>query len=215
MNGIGVFGKLPARGDFVAQGLPPFFTEAWHGWLVRGLAGARLVLGARLFEVWRVAPAWRFLLSPGLAGPAAAAGILVPSVDAVGRAFPLTLVRLAAEAFEPLALVPGPPWLDRPEATARAALVPDLDLEVWLAELQAMAPGPLHVAAPPPLPLYLVGEPEVLAPRLAAALTARGGHGLALFWSGGSPFVAAGLLACLGLPEGRDFLRLLSDREAT
>ena len=215
MNGIGVFGKLPARGDFVAQGLPPFFTDAWHGWLVRGLADARLLLGERLAEVWRVAPAWRFLLAPGLSGPVAAAGVLVPSVDAVGRAFPLTLARLAAEPLEPLGLLAGPPWLDRLEAAARAALVPDLDLEVWLAELRAMAPERPPVAAPPPLPLRLFGEAGGLAPRLAGALVARGGHGLALFWSAGSPYVAAGLLASLGLPEGRDFVRLLSDRGGT
>ena len=38
------------------------------------------------------APIWRFTLSPGLAGPSAMLGALMPSVDRVGRMFPLTLV---------------------------------------------------------------------------------------------------------------------------
>lgn len=214
MSGPGVFGKLPARGDFLARGLPAEFGEAWHGWLVRGLGAARAVLGARLAEVWRMAPAWRFLLAAGLAGPRVAAGVMVPSIDRVGRAFPLTLVRLADGPLEPAALLAGPPWLDRLEAAARAALDPALDLEAWLGELDRIGAQEPAPARPPPLPLRLEGEPAALAPAIAALFAARGGHGLALFWSAGSPFVAAGALASLGLPEGRDFVRLLEDGEA-
>jgi type VI secretion system protein ImpM len=210
---VGVFGKLPARGDFLAHGLPASFTGPWHGWLVRGLAEARRLVGDRLAEIWRVAPAWRFVLAPGLAGPAAVAGVLVPSVDAVGRAFPLTLARLAADPFEPRALVSGATWLDRLEAAARAALVPELDLEAWLRGLDGSNPGEPAAAAPARLPLWLRGEGEALADALGALLAARGGQGLALFWSAGSPFVAPGALLSPGLPEGRDFLRLLVDPE--
>lgn len=38
------------------------------------------------------APIWRFTLGGGLAGKNSAMGVLMPSVDRVGRAFPLTLV---------------------------------------------------------------------------------------------------------------------------
>lgn len=39
------------------------------------------------------APIWRFSLSAGLAGPGAMMGVLMPSVDRVGRRFPLTLMQ--------------------------------------------------------------------------------------------------------------------------
>ena len=38
------------------------------------------------------APIWRFTLSAGLAGPDAMLGVLMPSMDRVGREFPLTLM---------------------------------------------------------------------------------------------------------------------------
>lgn len=209
----GVFGKLPARGDFLAHGLPASFTEPWHGWLARGLPAARLALGERLEPVYRVAPAWRFLLAPGIAGPDAAAGVLVPSVDAVGRAFPLTLARLLEPPPDPLALLAGSAWLDRLEAAARAALRPALDLEGWLGELGRIDEAPPPARLPPALPLALAGEGEALAAALGPLLLGRGLQGLALFWGAGSPFVAAGARLCRGLPEGPDFLRLLTDPE--
>jgi type VI secretion system protein ImpM len=214
VSGPGAFGKLPARGDFLAHRLPADFTEPWHGWLARGLLAARGALGDRLEELWRVAPAWRFALAPGLAGPEAVVGVLVPSVDAVGRAFPLTLALPAREPPDALALILRPDWLDRLEAAARRALDPGLGLGDWLAALDALAPRELP-AAPPPrlLPVRLAGDGAELAHALATLLLARGGSGLALFWGQGSPFVAAGALACGGLPEGPDFVRLLADPE--
>lgn len=48
------------------------------------------------------APIWRFSAAAGLAGPDAVLGVMMPSVDRVGRQFPLTLVtttdRMAAHA---------------------------------------------------------------------------------------------------------------------
>src|SRR4029434_3465373 len=34
----GLFGKLPARGDFVRENLPRDFTDSWDDWWQRGLA---------------------------------------------------------------------------------------------------------------------------------------------------------------------------------
>lgn len=211
---VGLFGKLPARGDFLSVGLPSSFSEPWHGWIARGLQAARLALGARFEEVYRVAPAWRFALAPGLAGPEAALGVLVPSVDAVGRAFPLALARLEPEAVDPVALLRSPGWFDRLEEVARRALAPHLDLNAWQSALADLAPvEPVARATPHLLPHRLEGEGHGLAEALDGLLRARGGSGLALFWGAGSPFVAAGLFAAPGLPEGPDFARLLVDPE--
>ncbi len=48
------------------------------------------------------APIWRFTLSPGQAGPNTVLGVLMPSVDRVGREFPLTLVTKIAGNPPPL-----------------------------------------------------------------------------------------------------------------
>ena len=45
-----------------------------------------------------MAPIWRFALAPGVAGPLPMLGVMMPSVDRVGRQFPLTLAAPMAEA---------------------------------------------------------------------------------------------------------------------
>jgi len=89
--GFGVFGKFPGAGDFVRSGLAQGFVEPWDAWLQRELPGARAALGSRWQGCYLSAPIWRFSLAPGVAGPSAMLGVLMPSVDRVGRQFPLTL----------------------------------------------------------------------------------------------------------------------------
>ena len=67
----GYFGKLPAAGDFVQRRLPPVFVDAWDRAFSHALAGARDLLGDAWLQAYHAAPAWRFLLSPGIVGPAA------------------------------------------------------------------------------------------------------------------------------------------------
>jgi type VI secretion system protein ImpM len=86
----GFFGKLPARGDFVSAGLPRDFVSRWDAWLCGVLPAALEAAG----DSWLQAPVWRFRLAPGVCGGDKAAGWLLPSVDRVGRRFPLTLAWL-------------------------------------------------------------------------------------------------------------------------
>jgi len=88
---IGVFGKLPQHGDFVRRGLPPAFVQAWDDWLQSRLGAAREALGDDFAAAWAAAPTWCFRLHDGVCGEAPVAGVLIPSQDAVGRQFPLTL----------------------------------------------------------------------------------------------------------------------------
>lgn len=92
MTAFGAFGKIPALGDFFRVTPPPGFVEAWDPWLQSRLLDLRETLGEGWRNAYLGAPIWRFTLSPGTAGAAAALGVLMPSVDRVGRDFPLTLV---------------------------------------------------------------------------------------------------------------------------
>jgi type VI secretion system ImpM family protein len=85
----GLFGKLPAHGDFLCRALPDSFVQPWDDWLQAGMAEARATLGEESYaEAWSSAPAWRFLLPPQACGPDAVAGLLLASEDLVGRRFP-------------------------------------------------------------------------------------------------------------------------------
>lgn len=144
----GWYGKLPTLGDFASRRLEADFVEPWDLWLGESLQAQRSAFGEAWLDAYRDTPPWRFLLSPGaLRGvrpELAFAGVLVPSVDRVGRHFPLTLVaslsRLPELAPEFDALLA---WLHRLEDTALDALQGDWtidDLENALADLGA--PGP-------------------------------------------------------------------------
>jgi type VI secretion system protein ImpM len=112
----GLYGKLPAHGDFVRRALPDSFVHAWDGWLQEGLATAREAMGEAFAEAWAAAPAWRFRLPPGACGPEAACGVLLPSEDLVGRRFPVTLAALLPEGAAP----PAAGWYAALEAAGRA-----------------------------------------------------------------------------------------------
>ena len=87
----GLYGKLHTHGDFVSRRLPQEFVSPWDEWLQGGIAECKVVLGSAWESIYRDAPVWRFLLAPGACGDSAWAGIVQPSVDRVGRYFPLTI----------------------------------------------------------------------------------------------------------------------------
>jgi type VI secretion system protein ImpM len=89
---VGFYGKLPSHGDFLRRRVSDAFVDAWDAWLRECLASSRTALGAQWLDVYLTSPAWRFVCSPGACGPAPVIGLLAPSVDQVGRYFPLTLV---------------------------------------------------------------------------------------------------------------------------
>ena len=87
----GWFGKLPFLGDFASRRLPDSFIKPWDEWLQPGLAAARDAMGERWLDLYLTFPVWRFVIPAGLLGDANWIGVLLPSVDRVGRCFPLTI----------------------------------------------------------------------------------------------------------------------------
>ena len=136
---VGLFGKLPTRGDFVRVGLPGNFIEPWDAWLQRALDAARRAMGERWLPAFLDAPVWRFCLPSWACGPGAVLGLMLPSVDRVGRYFPLTL----AAVYPPGQTAPrgaaGEAWLDLCEAAGRTALEQDASAEQVAARLSSPA----------------------------------------------------------------------------
>lgn len=89
---FGAFGKIPSVGDFFRINAPPGFAAVWDEWLQRCLVSGAHAYGPRWDALYMSVPIWRFGLSPGLAGQAGIMGVLMPSVDRVGRRFPLTFM---------------------------------------------------------------------------------------------------------------------------
>lgn len=86
----GLFGKLPAHGDFVRRGWPDETVDAVDRWLTDGIADARETRDDAAFAAWmHAAPLWLGYVPPGMLGPLALYLGLAPSIDRAGRLFPI------------------------------------------------------------------------------------------------------------------------------
>jgi type VI secretion system protein ImpM len=93
----GWYGKLPVLGDFASRRLDQDFVDGWDSWLASGMLALRERGENTWLDGYLASPSWRFLLMPGVldgaAGAQAWAGVLMPSVDRVGRYFPFTIAQ--------------------------------------------------------------------------------------------------------------------------
>lgn len=92
---VGWHGKLPTLGDFTTRGLDDDFVEVWDGWMSSGLSRMRADSPDDWLDAYLASPTWRFIVTPRfLPAPLSAGmwtGVVMPSVDRVGRYYPLTL----------------------------------------------------------------------------------------------------------------------------
>ena len=68
MSEAGVYGKLPAHGDFIQRNLPSAFVRQWDVWLQHFVAGAKEKIGADWLDVY-------LMVMPGTVGEHGSIGI--------------------------------------------------------------------------------------------------------------------------------------------
>ena len=172
------FGKLPSIGDFVGRRMSHELTTDWDYWLRSGLDQLRSDAPDTWTQRFVHSPIW-FFLTPARITGVPACGVIAPSVDRVGRFYPLTVMSLAAERQQAMA---DAATLSRFLAGAHAAVVdarrlplsPD-ELDARLAEL----PSPFEsrqAAAPAVSPLIA----NILADLNAASEAVAAGPTVAL-----------------------------------
>jgi type VI secretion system protein ImpM len=135
----GCFGKLRGNGDFVTRRLPMDFVEPWDAMLQSGLIAVRATLGPAWLHAYLTAPLWRFALGGGVLGESGWAGVLMPSVDSVGRYFPLTIAAPVEAGAWPISLLCAQGWFGRAESLALATLADDARLVDFDAGLVALS----------------------------------------------------------------------------
>ncbi|BBP80221.1 type VI secretion system-associated protein TagF [Pseudomonas gingeri NCPPB 3146 = LMG 5327] len=206
MTTVGFYGKLASRGDFVSRGLPQGFVQPWDAWLASGLLASQQQLGSDWLNVYLVSPLWRFVLAPGVCGPEAIAGVLMPSIDRVGRYFPLTIAQ-PLDAGHALATVVGgaDDWFEQAEALLLATLEEEAGFEAFDQGVQDL--GALLFANKPPTCDFagLQRFAALDAQSRGLALAEQACVGASLWWGRGSQRIAAGLMRCTGLPATADF----------
>jgi type VI secretion system protein ImpM len=150
--GFGIFGKLPQKRDFIALNLPRAVLEPFETWLQSAIAASRNELGTAWQDIYLVSPIWRFWIGGDIL-TTACAGALMPSVDSVGRFFPLAIIYYA----EPGEVIVPPPFdpLDVWYFTIEERLLGVLDpkSETVVERLtERLSPPESGVRAPAPLP---------------------------------------------------------------
>ena len=230
----GFYGKLPGKGDFVTRRLPRTFIDVWDPWLQNAMGASRAALGETWLDTYLTSPLWRFVLSRGVCGPAPWTGVMMPSVDSVGRYFPLTLVSALAVDCNPFRVagaVETSPWFKRAEELALSALDPAaFDMERFDAEVAGLGP-----ARPPAAPIRASGDIASVAaqgqawfvpvpavdhvagvwPELNLGLVGSRFGSFSLWWTAGSDTIPPSLLVCAGLPLPDGFAALLSGQWRT
>jgi type VI secretion system protein ImpM len=229
---VGFYGKLPCRGDFLQRRAPQDFVDAWDAWLQECIHESRQRLQDAWLNTYLTGPIWRFVLAPGACGEGAYAGILVPSVDRVGRYFPLTVIAQLMADDCPLEIACGSAgWFESAERLVLDALEAEaLDFDTFDAQI-ALSREQLNLtrvndaarvlrlvqacefpagATRWQLPLVAVDGLQSAVNALAYREMARAIQPLAIWWTQGSDVLGPSWLSTRGLPEARTFVAMLT-----
>lgn len=216
-----LYGKTQSKRDFVAPGAPRAFLDRWEPWMQAGLASSRLVLDRAWQERFLTAPIWRFWLGEAICGTTLA-GAFMPSLDAIGRYYPLAVFSGA-----PAGLAIPPPELDLQESWFAAledfllaTLDPAMGWEQIAAGLSALpdpqaappaqpAPGMTALAGGFAAPLDPAAPGEVFADLRRADWGAHFAQ-RSFFWTSGGDGFRPAALASRGLPAPEFFVGLLT-----
>lgn len=216
----GLFGKLPSKRDFVAVDIPQAVLTPWETWLQRVVAESRQALGREWLDYFLTAPLWHFQCGAQVLN-GAFTGVMMPSVDGVGRYFPLTALACADE---------GCAWA-MPDFAAADAATPDpletvmltaLDektvYEDFLARVRAMTVSGQAMAGPAPwLSAALTGADEQAAAHAALRVwnEQSGFSTTSVWWTRGGENFPPRVLAVQGMPDGGLFSAMLTGNFST
>ncbi len=188
------------------------------------IACSREQLGDAWLDVYLTSPIWRFALSPNLIGEQSWTGILMPSVDRVGRYFPFTIAAPVGPDLPLLQLIEtADQWFERLDAIALATLQEEENMDLRVLEEQLVelgSPVSDSIVQPikrqprqPKLAMHssvvsidnLVAILPVLTTRLlSATLNAYG-----IWWTRGSDRITPSVLITEGLPPVQGFAALM------
>jgi len=230
-NGLGspscCYGKIPILGDFIHRGLNQRQIDAWDQWLQGCIAAARQALGDRWLDFYLEAPVWYFAAGRGNLDQYTWIGVLIPSVDRVGRYFPFSILKRFGSGTPLEAMRHAQSWLTEAEQLAMDCLEDTFEpgeLDPRLAELPQLseqqrerdpASNEADNAAEAVGRVFLLGQ----APSTNEVLSAIADDTLlqlhptySVWWTAGSSAVPASLLVTGGMPDFGSYASMLNGR---
>lgn len=217
----GAFGKIPQQSDFISHHLPDDFTDYWHRWLQSSLSISREQLGEQWLNAYLVSPIWHFAIMPGVVGEKAVIGVIIPSVDEVGRYFPLTIAHTGEHQVWS-AYLNGKTWYGSIEKIALYALGDNATYSQLIGELES-----LELPEIPVMPTYVTQssinafnqnqiiqqDPDQSSSDLALSLLHNAYHHKlgqhSLWWTNGSSTIKPCLAISSHLPDPGQYAAML------
>ena len=212
----GFFGKLPARGDFVGRRLDQAFRTAFDDWLQKSIATSKRQLGAAWLPAYLNAPIWRFVLGPNLCGSTPSLGVMMPSVDRVGRYFPLVVGAQLPGCLSPGTMFQSARhWFDEAEHLILRSLDDDFDFDQFDRDVVGIGvPSYVRAGEDPRgqalrLDLNEGGDMSPTYARILDQVLMGNNVPFSLWWTLGSEKVRPSVLLCQGLPSPANFAAFL------
>ena len=208
----GLYGKLPAYGDFIFRNLNSTFITPWDEWLQHFISGSQEQIGENWLNIYLTSPIWRFVLSPGVIDNNMWAGLMMPSVDRVGRYFPISIARPFASNINPVDYILNQQdWFNALESHCLNALDGQIDADELIAVIAEVGvlPQPsyqptYHLGEAGPMLFGLPAEDaeqvHIVLPYMLSASLATGLSSFSLWQTAGSELVSPVLFSCQGLP---------------
>ncbi len=208
-----LFGKLTAKRDFIAVSAPRDFLNVWEPWMQGGVSASRETLGQAWQGAFLAAPIWRFWLGAEICGTTVL-GAFMPSLDGMGRYYPLTLFACA----DPGAAIPPPDidaqdtWFAPAEDFLLSTLDKDAAYETLTDALDRLAPPVQSRIDAVPAGMSPIMDGAVAAPRGEASFSEvlaslrnvnhASAYAAASFWwtLGGDDFAPVGV-CCRRMPD--------------
>ena len=208
---VGLYGKYPAKRDFVVVNIPHAVLQPLEKWIQSALAASREKLRASWAECYMIQPIWNFRLGSSITG-VDCIGAMAPSVDGVGRAFPLVILSHASPGspgYPPLGSLKSSDWF--PEVHGRLLLALDeeapADPIMLLDGLSEPRCEPLHEAeglnaiAGGHRIFCADGELDQTLGKLSEYHCAKADEAMSVWWTSGGDRVRGQAVSFRGMPD--------------
>jgi type VI secretion system protein ImpM len=180
------------------------------------IANSREQLGDFWLENYLTSPLWRFALTPGICGEHGWAGVMMPSVDRVGRYYPFTMAaRLDAKCNLFLFMEESEAWFARMESLALSCLEDEFQMEAFEQQLRGTGLPNVERENQPAQAESVTtalsnawhanldeqSSMRTIYPRFLPHLMKKLLFAYSLWWTQGSERISPSLLLCQGLPQ--------------
>ena len=208
----GLYGKLPAYGDFISRNLNASFVNPWDEWLQHFISGSQEQIGDNWLNVYLTSPIWHFVLSPGVIDENMWAGVVMPSVDRVGRYFPISIVKSFTSTVCPINyLMKQKNWFNELEMHCLTALDGRTDADELMAAVENVEVSSSEAYQP----TYDLGEMGSMVfglsmgdstettntlPYMLNAALSTGLSSFSMWQTAGSELISPVVFSCQGLP---------------